>query len=156
MQLIYQCPVCEAPNIEVVTDETTKLSCSSQDWTRDVTTSDIENDTPKRCLCCGNEDLWRQKDFPQGVGLLMVLTGGILSTIAWARMEPALALGILLVFAAIDMILYAVMKDVLVCYRCRARHRKANINEDHPRFNLELAERYRQENIRLADAEKSS
>ena len=86
----------------------------------------------------------------------MVVTGGGLSTYAWWHVEPVWALGILLVFAAIDMVLYAVMNDVLVCYRCSARHRKANIHDDHPRFNLELNERYRQEEIRLAEAQKSS
>ena len=111
---------------------------------------------PKRCLCCGTEDLWRQKDFPQALGLLFVVTGAGLSTIAWAYVEPNWALGILLVFAAIDMALYAVMRDVLVCYRCSARHRKANLHDDHPRFNLELNERYRQEEIRLAEAGKPS
>jgi hypothetical protein len=156
MQLIYQCPVCQLPNIELVTGQTRKFACTAQDWSREISTADIDDDSPKRCLCCGNEDLWRQKDFPQALGLLMVLAGGILSTIAWAYMEPAIALGILLAFAAIDMVLYAVMKDVLVCYRCSARHRKANIHDDHPRFNLELNERYRQEEIRLAEAEKTS
>ena len=155
MQLIYQCPKCDAPNIEVVSADTSKLSCSSGDWSRDISTADIEDDRPKRCLCCGNEDLWRQKDFPQALGLLMLVTGGTLSTIAWWYVEPVWALGILLVFAAIDMVLYAVMNDVLVCYRCSARHRKANIHDDHPRFNLELNERYRQEEIRLAEARKS-
>jgi hypothetical protein len=156
MQLIYQCPKCDAPNIKVVTPETTQLSCAGHDWSREITTADIEDDRPKRCLCCGNEDLWRQKDFPQALGLLMVVTGGGLSTIAWWHVEPTWALGILLVFAAIDMVLYAVMSDVLVCYRCSARHRKANIHDDHPRFNLELNERYRQEEIRLAEAQKSN
>lgn len=156
MQLIYQCPVCQLPNSEAVTGETSKLTCTAQDWSREISAADIEDDSPQRCLCCGNEDLWRQKDFPQALGLLMVLAGGILSTIAWAYMEPAIALGILLAFAAIDMVLYAVMKDVLVCYRCSARHRKAKIHDDHPRFNLELNERYRQEEIRLAEAEKLS
>ena len=156
MQLIYQCPKCDAPNIEVVSPETNKLSCAGQDWSREISTADIEDDRPKRCLCCGNEDLWRQKDFPQALGLLMVVTGGGLSTIAWAYVEPVWSLGILLVFAAIDMVLYAVMNDVLVCYRCGARHRKANIHDDHPRFNLELNERYRQEEIRLTESGKSS
>lgn len=156
MQLIYQCPKCDAPNIEVISADTSKLTCSSNDWSRDIGTADIEDDRPKRCLCCGNEDLWRQKDFPQALGLLMVVTGGGLSTIAWWYVEPTWALSILLIFAAIDMVLYAVMNDVLVCYRCSARHRKANIHDDHPRFNLELNERYRQEEIRLADAAKLS
>jgi len=155
MQLVYQCPVCQSPNIENVTSESRELSCLSGDWTRESPESDRAGDKPLRWLCCGNDDLWRQKDFPQGLGLAMVVAGATLSTIAWAYMEPVLALGILLVFAAIDMVLYVVMKDVLVCYRCNARHRKAEMDEDHPRFDLELAERYRQEEIRLAEAANS-
>ena len=156
MQLIYQCPKCDAPNIEAISADTFRLSCAGQDWSREISTVDIEDDRPKRCLCCGTEDLWRQKDFPQALGLLFVVTGAGLSTIAWAYVEPNWALGILLVFAAIDMALYAVMRDVLVCYRCSARHRKASLHDDHPRFNLELNERYRQEEIRLAEAGKPS
>jgi hypothetical protein len=156
MQLIYQCPVCQLPNSEGISAETRKLTCTSQDWSREISTADIEDDSPKRCLCCGNEDLWRQKDFPQALGLLMVVAGIVLSTIAVAYYEIYMIFITLLAFAAIDMVLYAVMKDVLVCYRCSARHRKAKIHDDHPRFNLELNERYRQEEIRLAEAEKSS
>jgi len=81
----------------------------------------------------------------------MVAAGAILSTIAWGNMEPVWAIGILLVFAAIDLVLYVAMPDVLVCYRCQSRHRKAEIAEDHPRFDLELNERYRQEEIRLKE-----
>ncbi len=59
-------------------------------------------------------------------------------------------------FALADLLLYALMPDVLVCYRCGSRHRYVNLDEDHPRFSLELHERYRQEAKRLegsADAE---
>lgn len=155
MQLVYHCPICQSVNFEAVSGDDRNLQCMSGDWSREIPEADIVGDKPNRCLCCGNPDLWRQKDFPQGLGLAMVATGATLSTIAWAYVEPVLALGILLVFAAIDMVLYFVMKDVLVCYRCKSRHRKADMDEDHPRFDLELAERYRQEEIRLAEAEKS-
>ena len=156
MQLVYRCPVCQAPNVEVVSGQSQKLSCIADDWSKEIPTEDLDGDKPLRCLCCGNDDLWRQKDFPQGLGLLMVASGATLSTIAWWYVEPILALGVLLVFAAIDMVLYMLMKDVLVCYRCSARHRKAEMDEDHPRFNLELAERYRQEQIRLAEAQDAA
>jgi len=88
--------------------------------------------------------LWRQKDFPPAVGLAFVAAGGILSTIAWANHEPTWALGILMAFALVDMLLYAFMKDMLVCYRCRARHRRTELDENHAAFNLEVNERYLQ------------
>jgi DNA-directed RNA polymerase subunit RPC12/RpoP len=154
MQLVFQCPTCDAANYVDVSDEQRNVRCSECDWHRDFAEADIEGDRPQRCLSCGSSDLWKQKDFPQGLGLMLVLIGATLSTIAWGYFEPLISLGILLVFAAFDLLLFVFMRDVLVCYRCRARHRKADLDEDHPRFNLEVAERYRQEEIRLKEMEQ--
>lgn len=154
MQVVFQCPNCDAPNYQDAVAQKPTLSCADCEWQRDFPESDLDGETPRCCLACGNGDLWRQKDFPQGLGLLMVATGAILSTIAWWQMEPLWAIGILLAFAAIDLVLYVAMPDVLVCYRCQSRHRKAEIAEDHPRFDLELNERYRQEEIRLKEADR--
>lgn len=107
------------------------------------------------CRVCGNNDLWRQKDFPQSVGLSFVAAGAILSSIAWYYHRPVWSLGILLAFAAADLVLFAVMPDVLVCYRCGARHSGGDLSE-HPVFDHEMAERYRQEKLRLEEAAKSS
>src|SRR5690606_12320833 len=101
------------------------------------------------CLVCGCDDLWRQKDFPQGLGLVIVGAGMLLSTIAWALYWPVTAIGILMAFALADLVLYARMSDVLVCYRCKARHRPHEIAAAHGTFDLETAERYRQERLRL-------
>jgi DNA-directed RNA polymerase subunit RPC12/RpoP len=155
MQLIYHCPACQTLNIASASTQEPEVKCASCDWKRVLNADFIEGDKPLKCLACGNHDLWRQKDFPQGLGLLLVGTGATLSTIFWANVQPVMAIGVLMVFAAIDLALYVFMPDVLVCYRCKARHRKADMNEEHPRFNLELAERYRQEAIRLAEAEKA-
>ena len=124
------------------------LLCEHCDWTRPV----VATQPPQHCIVCGCTDLWRQKDFPQRLGLLFVILGGIFSTIAWAYMLPVLAIGILMAFALVDFLLYTFMKDVLVCYRCHAQHRRTSIDDDHPRFDLEVAERYRQEEIRLKHA----
>jgi hypothetical protein len=79
----------------------------------------------------------------------MVALGALLSTIAITFYYPATALGILLAFALVDLLLYVLMPDVLVCYRCQSRHRHTQPGESVPRFNLETAERYRQEAARL-------
>lgn len=154
MRIVFLCPVCEAPNRQQPTQASRTLHCDCCTWRREIPADDFSGERPLKCLCCGNPDLWRQKDFPQALGLLMAATGAILSIIAWAWYEPLLALGILLVFAAIDMALFVLMPDVLVCYRCRARHRTPDMDDAHPRFDLELNERYRQEGLRLAEAAK--
>lgn len=149
MQLAFSCPRCTQPVRNEVTDATQLLACSGCGWSRSLPPGDVEEGRPKRCLACRCHDLWRQKDFPQHVGLLMVGLAAVLSTIAWAYVRPFLAIGILMGFALIDLLLYALMQDVLVCYRCGARHRHAHPDEGHPRFDLEIAERYRQEAKRL-------
>ena len=79
------------------------------------------------------------------IGIGLVALGIGLSTIAWARYLPVLAIGILMLFALLDLALYSLMKDVLVCYRCQARHRLEGSTDGYPRFDHERAERYRQE-----------
>ena len=65
-----------------------------------------------------------------------------------------LAMGILMAAALIDMVLFAFMGDMLVCYRCGARHRRTTMAQEHPRFDLETAERYRQQDLRQRQTPK--
>jgi hypothetical protein len=129
------------------------LECESCDWTRAVQAGDLdEQERPQRCLACCCDDLWRQKDFPQKVGVLIVGVGILLSTIAWHYFQILLAIGILMGFALLDLALYSLMRDVLVCYSCGARHRHIDSDDHHAGFNLETAEKHRQEAARLADS----
>ena len=148
MQLTTLCTFCQKSIRTEVSESTTAVHCPSCDWSGPIAGLDIDQKVT-RCLVCDCPDLWRQKDFPQRLGLLFVGMGALLSTIAWYYVMPATAICILLAFALVDFLLYAVMKDVLVCYRCTASVRDSAIEEDHPRFNLEVAERHRQEQIRL-------
>lgn len=59
-------------------------------------------------------------------------------------------------FALIDLVLYTYMSDMLVCYRCRARHRKTDLDENHVAFDLELNERYIQMKKRQDEAERKT
>lgn len=152
MQLIYSCPSCQKTSVAELEASGGPCACVHCDWKRDIPASHFTDGVPAKCGACNCEDLWRQKDFPQGLGLLIVGAGIVLSTIAWYRMEPALAIGILMAFAALDLLLYTFMKDMLVCYRCRARHRRTALGEHHPNFDLEVAERYHQQDLRMQDA----
>lgn len=153
MQVAFHCPHCrQAARSDVAADG--QLQCPHCHWLPAVAGDPIVDGRPQRCLLCGCDDLWRQKDFPQGLGLFLVALGAALSTVAWANYMPRTALGVLLAFALADLLVYALLKDVLVCYRCKARHRNTALEADHPRFNLETAERYRQEAARLKGLEQ--
>ena len=149
MQVVFDCPRCLQRNAIEILPSTPSTSCRHCDWVREIDARVIATDIPQNCLCCGCEDLWRQKDFPPLVGLVMVGAGIVLSSIAVAYMRPILALGILMGFALVDMVLFAVMRDRLVCYRCHSIYRKLGKTEGHAKFNLELNERHRQEAARL-------
>ena len=151
MQIDFRCPRCDTQNRTELGNDGA-LTCAAGDWSRTVAAEDFAGNRPAHCLVCGCVDVWRQKDFSPRVGVTLVGLGILLSTIAWARMEPVWAIGILMVFALVDMLLYVFMSDVLVCYRCGTRHRYATLDDEHPRFNLETHERYRQEALRLEEA----
>jgi hypothetical protein len=148
MNLTSLCPLCDLPQRAELSPANQQLACEHCEWSRPLSPADWSDQTPARCLACGCHDLWRQKDFPQWLGVSMVSCGAILSTIAWAYMMPKTALGILMGFALVDLLLYALMPDVLVCYRCEARHQQTGDPQQHPKFNLEVMERYRQEALR--------
>lgn len=148
MYLTYPCPRCEQTNRSGDVTVEPALSCVHCGWHRALDRELVKSGVPQECLRCGNADLWRQKNFPQWLGLSFVAAGAISSSVAWAYHRPVLALGILMGFALLDMVLYLTMSDVLVCYRCRTRHHDADVSQ-HESFNHELAERYRQERLRL-------
>ena len=149
MQVLFHCPACEQVRRASVSPHASALACDGCHWSRAYPVEDFDPSGPRQCLVCGCDDLWRQKDFPQRLGVAMVALGAVLSTIAFALYMPLTALGVLLAFALVDLLLFTFMKDVLVCYRCHARYRDARPEDDHARFNLETAERYRQEAARL-------
>lgn len=151
MIVYFHCPACQQHVCRELTGDADALQCQECRWSRLLQAGEIEAGRPARCLLCGCSDLWRQKDFPQRLGLALVGAGILLSTIAWYYVEPLWAIGILMGFALLDLALYTLMSDVLVCYRCGARYRHAHPATDHPHFDLDIAERYRQEARRLAD-----
>ncbi|MBI1348346.1 hypothetical protein GC163_18885 [bacterium] len=158
MQLVFDCPKCLNTAAVAVEETTSAVDCPNCSWSRTIGPADRVQGSPQRCLVCGCDDLWRQKDFPILLGLVMVGTGVISSSIAIYYYQPVLSMVILMGFALIDMLLFLVMPDCLVCYRCHARFRGTGVvNPDHhPKFDLELNERYRQEAARLQGAPPSA
>lgn len=156
MHITFRCPRCEQVNRLFDPQIGLTAECTACDWNHAVIRGEDGSLPEDECLVCGCDDLWRQKNFPPKVGLAFVAVGAIVSTVFWYYMMPMWAIGVLMAFALVDFLLYILMPDVLVCYRCHSYHRWDEIDESHPKFDLETAERYRQEEIRLKEAEKVS
>ena len=99
----------------------------------------------KECPKCGCRDLFVRKDFPQKVGLAVVVAAGLVFVVLAARPRTFyLGVWVLVGAAVADAGLYFLVPRVTTCYRCRADFRGAPINPEHHGFELATAEKYRQ------------
>jgi DNA-directed RNA polymerase subunit RPC12/RpoP len=106
------------------------------------------------CLICPSDDLFVRKDFSQRVGVSIILFGFLLSSIALAMRFHMITFAVLGFTAIIDAILYWYTGNVLTCYRCHSEYRDVDQMDSHPRFDLEVHERYRQQAARQQQAEQ--
>ena len=102
-----------------------------------------------RCLVCPSTELFARKDFPQRLGIGIVVAGFAASCVTWAWQLLVPTFAILFGTALVDVLLYLLMPECLTCYRCGARYRSAG--GPHGGFDLETHERHRQQRIRLRE-----
>ncbi len=155
MQVAFSCPRCEAANFADAQVETEKISCSLCEQDLQIPPQAYDGIRLHRCLVCPSTDLFVRKDFPQRLGVLIVTVGLLASCVAWAFHQLYLTFAILFATAFIDVVLYVVVPDALMCYRCGAMYRGVAGLEEHESFNLEIHERHRQQKIRLADVKRA-
>lgn len=84
-----------------------------------------------RCPLCGTDELYLQKDFPERVGLALVVIAFIVATIFWYNYSWVGAIGTLVSVTLVDFAFFHTRKDVTVCYRCLAQFRKMTNHPDH-------------------------
>lgn len=87
------------------------------------------------CVRCGHPELFTRKSFPPALGIAIVVVAAVLA--------PATRYLSLVVAALLDLALYRLVRDVVVCYVCGAEHRGFPAEPRHPRFDREIAERLR-------------
>lgn len=154
MRIAYACPTCDAPNDHEVSPQTRSLTCSACGQAIELPAGAIDEGGIHRCLVCPSTDLFVRKDFPQRLGVTIVTFGLLASCVAWAYSRLILTFAILFASGFVDLLLYVIVPNALMCYRCGAIYRGAPNQEQHTGFDLETHERYRQQKIRLAAAEK--
>jgi hypothetical protein len=164
MRITYACPSCDATVTCAGVETATSLACSRCGADVAVPTDAVAwvnaaggTVEPgggvavlRRCMVCPSTELFVRKDFPQRLGVAIVVVGFAASCVTWAWQMLVPTFAILFGTALIDVVLYLVMPECLTCYRCAARYRGAG--GPHGGFDLETHERHRQQRIRLAEA----
>ena len=149
INVTFRCPHCQQPTCVALEADDASLECGLC-GKRTQIPADARDAAPlARCLVCPSRDLYVRKDFPQRLGVAMVVAGIVGSSIAWGYSRPILTFAILFATALIDVVLYFVVPNALMCYRCGAQYRNVPGIEFHGGFDLETHERHRQQAARL-------
>lgn len=156
MELTYQCPNCDAVGEASPIESLPSVTCGHCAMKRNLHPGATEDGELRSCAWCATDDLYIQKDFPQGLGLAIVVTGFAISTVFWYYEMPLPAYFVLLASALLDMALYYRVPDVTICYRCLGQYRGVGSNPSgrFKPFDLAVGERYRQERMRAEQLRK--
>jgi hypothetical protein len=87
-----------------------------------------------RCPACSGVEIYVQRDFNQKAGLAVVVIGSILA--------PFTHYLSLVAAAVLDALLYLLLPEIAVCYRCLAHFRGFPRNPTHKPYDLHTAEQY--------------
>jgi len=150
MELTFSCPSCGAVGHVSPLEQASCALCRHCGQVRPLHPEAIVLDQVQSCPWCLTTDLYMQKDFPQGLGLFIVVVGFAISTVFWYYEMPIPAYLVLVVSMLLDFFLYYRVPDVTICYRCLSQLRGVGSNPGgrYKPFDLALGERYRQERIR--------
>jgi hypothetical protein len=86
------------------------------------------------CAACGHQELYFQKDFNRTTGIALVVLGSIF--VPWTYGLSLLGVTIL------DYIVWRLVKNVVVCYKCQAVHRGYAYAESVKPFDLVIHDRH--------------
>ena len=156
MHVTYACQACYAAVRRNFDASTTSLDCPQCQRQIALPAGAVEGSRVHRCLVCPSHDLYMRKDFPQRLGVLLVVIGIVGSSIAWYNASLLWTFGILFATALADLLLFTLVGNALMCYRCGAQYRGVEEMESHGQFNLETHEKYRQLAARVSSGPRDS
>jgi uncharacterized protein YbaR (Trm112 family) len=144
VKILFACPQCDAPR-QASVDQPGDWQCPQCQHTLHL---DRADPALPACLICGNAELYKKKDFPHWLGMNILVLACLASLVTYFWYEKWLTWAILIGTAAFDGLLYVLVGDALVCYRCNAHYKKFRASVTHEPFELTIGERYRQERLR--------
>jgi hypothetical protein len=132
-EIAFPCPACRE---EVSAGAEGQGQCErcGRSTVLPLTASLREGGPVDRCPACDGVQLYVQRDFNQKAGLAIVGLGALLA--------PFTRYFSLLAAAVLDALLYALLPEITVCYRCASHFRGFPRNPRHAAFDLHIAEQY--------------
>jgi len=95
-----------------------------------------------QCVICGLEKLYVQKDFNRTLGASIFIAAAVISLILYGKQMVVSSFLVLGAAAAADYLLYMMLGEVTICYRCHSQYRQVSPNPHNEAFELGLAEKY--------------
>jgi hypothetical protein len=148
----FACPVCERPG-RVNLPGPKEWQCPGCDHLLPVAEGAGKGPL-EACAACGNRELYKKKDFPHALGMAILLGACVASALTYSAYWITATWAILIGSALFDGLLYLMVGDVVVCYRCDAHHRGMPVLPEHKPHDLGIGERYRQERLRREQLRK--
>ena len=153
IEVAFPCDQCAQIERARINDEADHFDCPGCQQTYRIGADALSEQRLKRCLTCGCEELFVRKDFSQRLGIGIVVTGFLLSSIAWGFHMIYVTYAILFATAFVDVCLYLTVGNLLQCYRCSATYRGFDDLATHSAFDLETHEKFRQQAARLSEGQ---
>jgi uncharacterized protein (DUF983 family) len=144
VNVTFACPSCDQP-AKTSVDQPIDWQCTACDHRLHLNAAEK---TLPTCVVCGTHELYKKKDFPQWLGMSILVGAIILSTITYLNYQKWWSWSFLIGSAIIDGVMYLMVGDAIVCYRCQSHYRGVAPNEAHQPFEITIGERYRQERMR--------
>ena len=144
MNVTLACPSCDQPSATPI-EQACDWQCPACDHRLHLSAAEVELPT---CVVCGCHEFYKRKDFPQWLGMTILIAACVLSVLTYYWYEKWWTWSILIGSAIIDGGMFLMVGDVLVCYRCQAHYRGFTTTAAHLPFEITIGERYRQEKIR--------
>ena len=149
MHVTFRCPHCQSIGRRDLREIRAGAACETCGTSYSAVGSGTDDARLASCAICGSRDLFVRKDFPQRLGVSIVVLGFAASCVTWYYHRIVLTFGILFATALVDVLLYLLVGDLVECYQCHAQFRGETWAASHERFDLETHERYRQKAARL-------
>jgi len=97
----------------------------------------------QHCPACDCRELFARKDFPQRLGLGIVVLGAVAAVVMFAIGDVIWGFAVMGSIALADLIISPFVKRCVVCYRCRSEFRDLKIPRNYPTWELATGEKYR-------------
>jgi len=143
VRIRFLCPKCQTEQeiTDVTHDETKCSSCQHliQLSIRDRMRKENQVD---HCVICDCHKVYVQKDFNRTIGMTIFCVGVAISLVLFGMNLVWQSMAVLLGCALLDTLLYRLLPDVTICYKCHTQFRDYSPNPDNMPFELGLAEKF--------------